>query len=52
VRAAALDLGYRWDPVGFAEYASTARPGSKEEDLAIRVQLAEWRILFDYCARV
>jgi hypothetical protein len=46
-------LGYstsgRWDPSSFAGFCESA-PGTKNEDLAKRVQLAEWQLLFDYCA--
>jgi len=46
-------LGYRtsarWDPSAFAGFCESA-PGTKNEDLAKRVQLAEWQLLFDYCA--
>ena len=46
-------LGYprsaRWDPSAFAGFCEAA-PGTKNEDLAKRVQLAEWQLLFDYCA--
>ena len=27
------------------------RPGSEEEHIAMQVQLFEWQLLFDYCAR-
>lgn len=54
---AASELGYssvntRWEPLAFIDYCETARkrPGSTEEKLAIQVQLAEWQLLFDYCA--
>lgn len=54
---AARELGFAvkdsWDPFRFIDFCETARkkPGSKEEQLAMRVQLAEWQLLFDYCAR-
>lgn len=58
--AAAQELGYttsnsvppRWDPAAFIDYCETARkhPGSPEEKLAMQVQLAEWQLLFNYCA--
>jgi hypothetical protein len=38
-----------WDPFAFIRFCETA-PGSNHEDLARRVQLAEWQLLFDYCA--
>lgn len=42
-----------WDPFAFIEYCESARrrPGSKEEQVAMKVQLIEWQLLFDYCAR-
>jgi hypothetical protein len=49
----AAQLGYRqpgeWDPFAFIRFCETSR-GTKDEDLARRVQLAEWRVLFEYCA--
>lgn len=54
---AASDLGYssarEWDPFAFIDFCETARhkAGSRDEDLAMSVQLAEWQLLFDYCAR-
>jgi hypothetical protein len=57
LRAEAARLGYdagrEWDPFGFVEYCESARkrPQSEEESLAMRVQLIEWQLLFDYCAR-
>lgn len=43
----------RWDPFAFIEFCERARrrPGSAEEQTAIQIQLAEWQLLFDYCAR-
>lgn len=60
--AEAADCGYKiepaasgrgWDPFAFIEYGESARrrPGSKEEQVAMKVQLIEWQLLFDYCAR-
>jgi hypothetical protein len=45
--------GRAWDPFAFIEYCESARrrPGSKEEQVAMKVQLIEWQLLFDYCAR-
>jgi hypothetical protein len=57
LRAAAAESGYpvgrTWDPFAFIEFCESARqrPGSKEEQLAVQIQLAEWQLLFDYCAR-
>jgi hypothetical protein len=55
--AEAANSGYRasgeWDPFAFIEYCESAgrRPGSPDEQIAMGVQLAEWQLLFDYCAR-
>ncbi len=40
------------DPFAFIDFCEQARrrPGSESEQLALRIQLAEWQILFDYCA--
>ncbi len=43
------DAGVEWNPVAFVKFCERAA-GSKDEDLAKRVQLAEWQILFDHCA--
>jgi hypothetical protein len=50
---AGYGAGREWDPFGFIEYCESARkrPQSEEEALAMRVQLIEWQLLFDYCAR-
>src|SRR5579862_4480670 len=42
-----------WDPFGFIEECEQARkqPGSEAERRARAVQLLEWQILFDWCAR-
>jgi hypothetical protein len=51
------DSGYvpsaRWDPFRFIEFCELARqhPGSAAERFALAVQLSEWQLLFDYCAR-
>jgi hypothetical protein len=49
---AGMDLGERWDPFAFIEFCEEARrkPGSEQERKALAVQLAEWQLLFDYCA--
>ena len=53
----ARGLGYAvkggWDPFAFVDFCEEAleRPGSDRENLALRVQLAEWQLLFDFCAR-
>jgi hypothetical protein len=43
-----------WDPFGFILFCERAReqPGSASELAALDIQLAEWQLLFDYCARV
>lgn len=35
-----------WDPFAFVEFCQTG-----DEQIARRVQLLEWQLLFDYCAR-
>jgi hypothetical protein len=42
-----------WDPFAFIEYCESAsrQPGSPDEQTAMAVQLLEWQLLFDYCAR-
>ncbi|MBI4908280.1 MAG: hypothetical protein HY820_31930 [Acidobacteria bacterium] len=44
--------GSKWDPFAFIDFCEQARrrPGSDSEQLALRIQRAEWQILFDYCA--
>jgi hypothetical protein len=51
--AAGFDSGPKWDPFRFIDYfeAARRRPGSEEERIAMQVQLSEWQLLFDYCAR-
>lgn len=42
-----------WDPFAFIRFCESSAPatsGSKDEFLAKSVQLAEWQLLFDYCA--
>jgi hypothetical protein len=48
-----VDFGPRWDPHAFIDLCERARssPGSPEEKSALAVQLVEWQLLFDYCAR-
>ncbi|MGH9557683.1 MAG: hypothetical protein ACRD30_00480 [Bryobacteraceae bacterium] len=43
----------RWDPFAFIAFCERARmqPGSRQELAAREIQLAEWQILFDHCAR-
>lgn len=53
--AEAEKAGYRggreWDPFAFVEFCEAARHGSTQEQIAMRIQLVEWQLLFDYCAR-
>lgn len=46
-------LGAQWDPFAFIDFCESARrrPGSPDEQIAQRIQLVEWQLLFDYCAR-
>ena len=50
--AAGIDFGRRWDPLAFLQFCERARrdPGSEDERRALAVQLAEWQLLFQYCA--
>jgi hypothetical protein len=42
----------KWEPHIFVEYCEeAARSGGEREQFALRLQRAEWEILFDYCAR-
>ena len=52
-QAAGFAPGSRWDPFAFIDFCEAARsqPGSPAERLALQVQLVEWQLLFDYCAR-
>jgi len=49
----AAQLGYgaggEWDPFAFIRFCETSAR-EKQDDLAKRVQLAEWQLLFKYCA--
>lgn len=51
--ASGYPVSGKWDPFAFIDYCEKARrkPGSPEEKTAMAVQLAEWQLLFDYCAR-
>jgi hypothetical protein len=48
-----LRLGSDWNPFAFIDFCEAARQrrGSREEEVARYIQLAEWQLLFDYCAR-
>ncbi|MDE3195722.1 MAG: hypothetical protein KGN84_05225 [Acidobacteriota bacterium] len=52
-RRCRFDTGKEWNPFEFIEFCEGARerPGSDEEHIAMQVQLIEWQLLFDYCAR-
>ena len=41
------DTGRTWDPFRFIKFSEVAA----NEHLAMKVQLAEWQLLFDHCAR-
>jgi hypothetical protein len=43
----------RWDPFAFVQFCERARmqPGTTQEQAAMRIQRAEWQLLFDYSAR-
>ncbi len=43
------DTGPMWDPFAFTDFCETSAR-SHDDSLAKRVQLAEWQVLFDYCA--
>ena len=54
VHREAAKLGYRandaeWDPFAFVRFCE-ASVRSKDDALSKLVQLAEWRVLFEYCA--
>jgi hypothetical protein len=51
--AASFRPGDQWDPIAFIEFCEQARdkPGSADEQLALKLQRAEWQLLFDFCAR-
>jgi hypothetical protein len=47
-----LEEQTQWDPYRFVDLCEAARTGrSAAGDLCRRVQLAEWRLLFDWCYR-
>jgi len=52
-RRQGFDTGKEWDPFEFIRFCESARsqPGSDHESIAMRVQLVEWQLLFDHCAR-
>ena len=48
-----MSLPEAWDSKAFTDVCESARrePGGPLEALARQIQLAEWQLLFDYCAR-
>ena len=48
-----VNFGARWNPHLFIDFCERARrqPGSELERQALEVQLAEWQLLVDHCAR-
>lgn len=50
---AGFALGETWDPSEFIRFEETAleKRGSEQEKLAVEIQNAEWKLLFDYCVR-
>jgi hypothetical protein len=50
---AGFSAGNRWDPFAFIDFCDAARkkPDSADEQLAKEIQLAEWQLLFEHCAR-
>lgn len=57
VAAAARTVGWEtgsdWDHSGFVEFASEARAGrdKKKLEIAHAIQLLEWQLLFEFCAK-
>lgn len=49
--ACGYQTGRTWDPFRFIKFCGAAGTGSAEEHLAMEVQLVEWQLLFDHCAR-
>ncbi len=49
----ASSIGYRYtDPSDFVAFCETVRgTGGSDEDVAKKVQLLEWQLLFDHCFR-
>jgi hypothetical protein len=45
-------LGSNWDPFAFIDFCEQARqePGTAAETTALKIQRAEWQLLFSYCA--
>jgi hypothetical protein len=51
-RGAPWQLKPAWDPFLFIEWCNEARqaPGSDKESVALKIQRAEWELLFEWCA--
>jgi len=51
--SAKFQTAEKWDPFSFVTFCEQAReePGSPSERVALEIQLAEWQLLFDHCAR-
>jgi hypothetical protein len=51
LQSEAREIGYGYkDPEGFVDFCESVRgSGSSDEELARRVQLLEWKILFHWC---
>ena len=52
-RAAGWETGTNWDPSGFVEFASEARASHDRAkiEIAQAIQLLEWQLLFEFCAK-
>jgi hypothetical protein len=48
-----IDWGPHWDPLAFIQLCEKVRrkPDPQLEQQALEVQLVEWQLLFNYCAR-
>lgn len=51
VHAALADLFGRWDAEEFVERCKRARTGTDEARQALERQLAEWRLLYEFCVQ-
>jgi hypothetical protein len=51
--AGGYPTGANWDPFAFIRFCQVAaeKTGSEDEQTAMEVQLVEWQLLFDHCAR-
>ncbi len=50
---AGFEIKRPWDPMAFIDYCQSpaAKAGAAGEALALQIQEAEWRLLFDWCVR-